>query len=373
MLLLRDVLGFAAAAGARLAGRDAALERPVTGGNVMQVPTDAFARVGDVVFAPTTVFWSAAAGPATLLEALAARGVAAVALRGPDVEELADALAWTARRHDVPLLLLGARVHLNDVLNELLAALGAPSRADLERGSAVQDQLAELVLGGWELDALPDAIAEVTRDDVVLVGSDGAAIAGSAGADRRAAERVARRRLRAARRDGGSAEPGEEGWIVVPMAAPGGILGHVVARRRKPWDAAALAAVRHGATSAALQLVHQRELESAARRLRTRFVSDLLTGSLEREAARRRALALGWDPSCAFTVLLARREGDGRGEDLLATATRLLASSLVAEHDGGVLAVVPARDRDERPELAAAAALRDAVPGLLVACSLLHD
>ncbi|MEV4174862.1 PucR family transcriptional regulator [Nonomuraea sp. NPDC049709] len=102
------------------------------------------------------------------------------------------------------------------------------------------------------------------------------------------------------------APPTIPGGFVVPVSAPGGPAGYLVAFEREGARPAGLAVVQHIATVAALQVAMARHERETLRREGAETLAELLQDLLDPPAARRRLARLGL-PMDADTVLLVVR------------------------------------------------------------------
>ncbi|SEG53815.1 purine catabolism regulatory protein [Nonomuraea solani] len=102
------------------------------------------------------------------------------------------------------------------------------------------------------------------------------------------------------------APPTIPGGFVLPVSAPGGPAGHLVAFAREGARPAGLAVVQHIATVAALQVAMARHERETLRREGAETLAELLQDILDPPAARRRLARLGL-PMDADTVLLVVR------------------------------------------------------------------
>jgi purine catabolism regulator len=330
---VRDLLAFPGLDEARLVAGENGLDRLLAGINVMQVPTDRFARRGGMLLAAASVF-SDLPDVEPLLEGLVRRRVAGLAIRGGAFGEILPASSLElANRRGLPLIELPATTHLDDLMTNLLETLVANQYHALRAAADVRDRLTGYVLSGGGLDGLPDAIAEIVEGDVVAFDPRGAELAASADADVAAASRIAASWVGHVSREPLEA-PGE-GWVIWPVLAGPERLGALVAKPPRDRNGVVFAALQHGATNAALQMLHEREASAADARLREGFFRDLLHGSLEAQAAERRAAAIGWVPD-GYRVLLTRGSALTGPE-----IARLAGSALVVEHAGASLAVLP--------------------------------
>ncbi|MGW4791593.1 PucR family transcriptional regulator [Nonomuraea sp. NPDC004297] len=102
------------------------------------------------------------------------------------------------------------------------------------------------------------------------------------------------------------APPTIPGGFVVPVSAPGGPAGHLVAFEREGARPAGLAVVQHIATVAALQVAMIRHERETLRREGAETLAELLQDLLDPPAARRRLARLGLPMDCDAVLLVAR-------------------------------------------------------------------
>ena len=312
-----------------VAGHDG-LDRRVATINVMQVPTDRYAKRDGLLLAAASAF-AEIDNAAELLERLVGRHAAALAVRGaPLPRTLGDDAIQVAERRGLPLIELPAATHLDELMSELLETLVADQYRDLRAAGAVRDRLTEYVLSGGGLDGLPDAMAEIVNGDVVAYDACGRRLSASFDANVEAADGVASAWAVSPSRDPVEAAGG---WVLWPVDAGSERLGALVARPpgREP---VVFAALEHGATNAALQMLHEREARATDAHLRAGFFRDLLQGSLDAQAADRRARAIGWVPG-TYRVLLIESADAGAVD-----VAGLTAEPLVVEYAGATLAVL---------------------------------
>lgn len=116
--------------------------------------------------------------------------------------------------------------------------------------------------------------------------------------------------------DSVDAPPTIPGGFALPVLAPGGTAGFLVAFERKGARPAGLAVVQHIATVAALQLAMVRQERETLRREGAETLAELLQDVLDPASARRRLQRLSLDGE--DTVLLVVRSADSvREDDLL--------------------------------------------------------
>jgi purine catabolism regulator len=317
---------------ARVVAGHGGLDHLIAGINVMQVPTDVYAKREGLLLAAGPVF-ADVEDSAQLLERLAARGVAALAIRSRSLTGLLprEAIA-VADREALPLIELPETIHLDPLMTELLETLVANQFLALRASGEVRDRLTAYVLSGGGLDGLPDEIADIVDGDVVVVDGGGHQIAKSEGADVVRAVKVARAW---AGYEGREPLTAGDDWIAWPVLAGAERLGALVARPSRDRESVVFAALEHGATNAALQILHEREALAADSHLREGFFRDLLHGSLEAQAAERRARAIGFESAGYRVLLVSDTSLSGRRISDLADG------ALVVEHAGAFLAVLP--------------------------------
>jgi purine catabolism regulator len=352
-LRVADVLELPPFAGARCIAGTEGLDRQVAHINVMQVPTSRFAREGDLVLCADDAFRGSPTPPGALLRALDDRDVAGVVVRHTALARVKPELVAAADELRIALVELPDAAHLSEVLTGTLEALVATQGTELRQAAAVRDQLGGSVLAGDGLDRLPEVVAQLAGGDVAVVADNGRVLAASANADRDEAAAVAAVWLAS---EANAPALAEREWAVWPVVAGGIRLGCLVARLAGSLESVHMAALEHGANSAALEILHRRAAADADARLRERFVADLLSGSLEPTVARRRAAALGWDPDDRFLVVLARGAGT-EASALTARAHCDLRSTVAVERRGACLVIVPAGD----DEVAVGSRLADAL------------
>lgn len=141
------------------------------------------------------------------------------------------------------------------------------------------------------------------------------------------------------------APPAVPGGYVLPVTAPGGPDGFLLAITRPDVTAAGLAVVQHVATVAALQLTIARHEQATLRREGAETLAELLTGVLDLATARRRLLRAGFDEAGLVRVWVLRGIPAGGETELLLThlAGRGVPHLLLRQEEQ-LLALVPASE-----------------------------
>jgi PucR family transcriptional regulator, purine catabolism regulatory protein len=335
-LLVADVLKFEAFADSDVVAGRMGVDRPIRQVNVMQIPTDRFAKADELVLAAGSAFVAFEGDRVALVEALADRGVAALAIRGADPRVvLGQAALQAADARCLPVIELPPTAHLGAIQTAVLETIVTTQATQLRRESAVRDRIAGHVLSGGDLTTLPVVMAETLRGDVVVLDAEGVVLAASPGADAERARAVGQSARTAPR-----PKPGPGGWVMWPVMAGERRLGSVVAHTPDVWDPVYTAALEHGTAIAALEILNRLEAAEADGRFRAGFVRDLLSGSLDSESGRRRAAAVGWRVETEFRAIIA--EADTRESRTVVAAVRDATDvSLVTQHAGACLAVIP--------------------------------
>ena len=106
------------------------------------------------------------------------------------------------------------------------------------------------------------------------------------------------------------APPTIPGGFVLPVPAPGGPAGFLVAFERQGARPAGLAVVQHLATVAALQVARARHERETLRREGAETLAELLQDVLDRSTARRRLIRMGLPPDAEAALLVVRGVAD---------------------------------------------------------------
>lgn len=135
---------------------------------------------------------------------------------------------------------------------------------------------------------------------------------------------------------------------VLPVPAPSGPAGFLLARRRPGIASAGLAVVQHIATVAALQLTMVRHEQETSRREGAETLAEMLGGAFEGPTARRRLARLGFDSELPVQLLVLRGEAvTGEGEAPVGRLTDAGLPSLVLRQAQQVLALLPAGEEPQ--------------------------
>ncbi|HEY7720673.1 MAG TPA: helix-turn-helix domain-containing protein [Pedococcus sp.] len=220
--------------------------------------------------------------------------------------------------------------------------------AGIERAAAAHDRFAGLVLEGGGVDDLTAALADLLGGWVVLIGESDELLSacGAESPDDDSAHLtavVASEAVKDTRSTGRLAHSGEV-WAIAVKAAQSE-LGVLVLGGVDELDDSDQRTLERAAVVTALVLLFERTSAEAEQRVRTDLVSDLITGRGDPSALQARARASGVDPGRGHAVLVADAQGDTPRRTLLLAAHAAAGpGSIVGEHDGRVVALVPSQN-----------------------------
>lgn len=137
--------------------------------------------------------------------------------------------------------------------------------------------------------------------------------------------------------------PTVPGGYVLPVPAPGGPVGFLLALKRPGVTASDLAVVQHIATVAALQLTIVRHEQETVRREGAETLAELLGGVFDPPAARRRLSRLGFDAERPLRLAVVRGVGERvEDEPLAAQLVRHAVPHLLLTQEQQLLVLLPA-------------------------------
>ncbi len=139
-----------------------------------------------------------------------------------------------------------------------------------------------------------------------------------------------------------SAPPTVPGGFVLPVQAPGGTAGYLLAVARHGAQPAGLAVVQHIATVASLQLTVLRHQRETLRREGAETLAELLAGVLEPTPARRRLRRAGFEPRGMLTLsILHGRSGEPDESGLLARLDEAALPHLLLHQQDELFVLLP--------------------------------
>ncbi len=338
-LAVADILKFPGFAGARVAAGRSGLGSTVDHVNVMQIPTDRFAKPKELLLAAPNAFREPGSSK-SLISALTKRGISALAIRSDAVEEvLGRGALEEADRRGLVVIGLPDATHLSDVQMTVLEHLVTKHTGELRAAAEVREELSSVALAGGGLAAIASTIAELVGAATWICDAKSNVVAAS-----HRSERTGFADLLDDWAAGNITEPvfSDSGFALSPITVAYRRLGCVVCALEEPFRNEELSALEHGTTIAALQLVHLEGADEAAMRFRSGFIRDLLSGTLEPGSAGRRAASVGWNPSVPYRIVLVTPAY--HRERLTETLLANLPDAMVAPHGSASLGMVPVTD-----------------------------
>jgi DNA-binding PucR family transcriptional regulator len=218
----------------------------------------------------------------------------------------------------------------------------------VERAAAAHDRFAELVLAGGGVDDITKALGDLLGGWVLLVGSEGELLSSHGSvplSDDDTAGLADSAVARESRGTGRLAHDTSTDIWAVDVKAPQTPLGVLALGGVGQLDDADQRTVERAAVVSALVLLFERTAAEAEQRVRTDLVSDLVGGRGDPQNLATRARSQGIDPSAPHAVLVARADADTPRRTLLLAAHAAAGpGSVVGEHDGHVVALLPSSD-----------------------------
>jgi len=290
-LRVREVLGAATLAGARVLAGASGLDRIVRRLNVMEVP-DILPWVKPHELLLTTGY-PLRDDPGALVDLVAeldARGLAALAIKlHRYLDAVPPQMLAEADRRGFPIIEFPAGVGFDDVLNEVLSELLNRQAAVLARSEEVHRALVSVVLAGGDLTDLAAELARILAGPVHITTPDGRVLARAGDA---------------------AALPNR---TVVPIVAGQVDHGRIVAFPPVPLTDADVHGLERAATVAALAITKQLAVAAVEGKYRADFLRDLLTGRVDDlTAALAYARSFGWELDRPLVAVVVELDGGGR-------------------------------------------------------------
>lgn len=358
---VRELLELETFRDAELVAGERGVEREVRWAHVVDMP-DPAPWVGDGQLLLTTGYtWPADPDRERCqLEALAQRGLAAIALAVPGyLRRFSDGARAHAGRLGLPLIQIPWTVPFARITEELHRALLTSQQTVIARSEEIHRALTRAASEGTTLGELAGRLGELIGRSITIEDPQGKllgfhTIAAQDDPVRR--ETLARtaspawllgelERLGHLDRIRASAEPVRvpalphvelAARVVCPIRVGGELAGFVwIVEGDEPLSELDHRAAEHASLVAALQIAHQRELEQVESRLGYASFLTLLEAPSASPQALERATLLGFDPSIAYRVGIVQleeplplgRDGVLRRESIVETLRRHLASA----------------------------------------------
>ena len=216
--------------------------------------------------------------------------------------------------------------------------------AGVERAAAAHDRFAELVLAGGGVDDITKALGDLLGGWVVLLSTEGELLSshGDAPTDDPGVlthSDAVRETVRTGRLAHDTAQ-----WAIA-VKAPQTPLAVLLLGGVTILDDADQRTVERAAVVTALVLLFERSAAEAEQRVRTDLVADLVSGRGDPSTLQARARGEGADPTRPHAVLVADSDAQTPRRTLLLAAHAAAGpGSVVGEHDGRVVALLPSDD-----------------------------
>jgi purine catabolism regulator len=331
LLTVRDVLGLATLAPARLVAGKAGLDRPVLWSHVVDMPDPAPWIPAGYFLLTTGYSWPREArAQRALIEALAARGVAGVGLAVPRyVAEFSKAEREAANRAFLPLVEIPFEVPFARVTEELHRAIMAEPFRIIDRAEQIHHALMRAASREATLDDLARILCPLIGRSVTFEDPGGKLLAHCSIGDRTDAirrETLERAQtpttiLRALETSGldrrlrGSEKPirvpampeiGLAARVACPIRLGAELVGAVwILEGDEPLSELDHRAAEYAALVAAIHIAHQRELAALEATLGYASVLSFLESDSDpTPAAQERVRLLGFDPERAYRVAI---------------------------------------------------------------------
>ena len=313
---------------AKLVAGAAGLDHAVEWARMMETP-EVEPRAGDLMFTTGFPIKGDRDAQIRLVARIAASGGAGLVVRPePYMQALPAEMISEADRLAVPLLTVGADVHLIDLMAPLLERIINAEHWRLKRSIEIHKRFTELVLDGKGVNEICRTLAELLDSAVVIEDASFHLVAHAGGsADAHRKETILRqgtphrvlfdpqiqRVLREAEAKRGPVKvPAfphlgmSRPRLIAPILAANQVLGYISVLDHPPHnEELAFMAIEQTALVLALEIAKERELAEVESRVRGEFLEDLLHGTYgEEAAAQRRARHVGFPLHGSHVVML---------------------------------------------------------------------
>ncbi|MFZ5924517.1 MAG: PucR family transcriptional regulator [Bacillota bacterium] len=169
-ITVEEVLGLAEFADVKVIGGSQGLGRVITNVNVMEVPDILeWVREGDLLLTTGYPIKDDVEAQRSLLPKLAARGLAAIALKPKRyIDSVPVHMVEAANEHGLPLLELPLEANFSELISAVLAQIVNRQAKFVQLGMAVHRKFINLILEGGGLEEIAGALADLLKA-VVLV------------------------------------------------------------------------------------------------------------------------------------------------------------------------------------------------------------
>jgi PucR family transcriptional regulator, purine catabolism regulatory protein len=315
-------------ADAKLVAGAAGLDHPVEWARIMETP-DVQPRAGDLMFTTGFPIKDDLDAQVRLVGRIAGSGGAGLVVRPqPYMQSLPAQMISEADRLKVPLLTVGADVHLIDLMAPLLERIINAEHWRLKRSMEIHRRFTEIVLDGKGVNEICRTLAELLESAVTVEDASFHLLAHAGGsADPHRKETILRqgtpqrvlfdpqiqRVLREVEAKRGPVKvPAfphlgmSRERLIAPILAANQVLGYISVLDHPPAnEELAFMAIEQAALVLALEIAKERELTEVEGKVRGEFLEDLLHATYgEEAAAQRRARHVGYPLSGNHVVVL---------------------------------------------------------------------
>ncbi|MFI5282145.1 MAG: PucR family transcriptional regulator [Candidatus Dormibacterales bacterium] len=312
----------------KLVAGEAGLDRPVEWARIMETP-EVQPRAGDLMFTTGFPIKDDPDAQVRLVTRIAGSGGAGLVIRPqPYMQELPAQMISEADRLEVPLITVGADVHLIDLMAPLLERIINAEHWRLKRSLEIHSRFTELVLDGKGSSEICRTLAELLESAVVIEDASFHLLAHAGGsADPHRKETILRqgtpqrvlfdpqiqRLLREVEAKRGPVKvPAfphlgmSRERLIAPILAANQVLGYISILDHPPHnEELAFMAIEQAALVLALEIAKERELADVEGRVRGEFLEDLLHATYgDDAAAQRRARHVGYPLGGSHVVML---------------------------------------------------------------------
>ncbi|MGW1024955.1 PucR family transcriptional regulator [Streptomyces sp. NPDC002577] len=290
---VREVLSYPALQLRLLAG-EAGLDRSVSWAHASELEDPTPWLLGaEIIMTTGRALPRSAAGQRAYLERLDDAGVAALAVSVQlHMPPLRQAFFDTAQERGIPVLEVPLAVPFIVVAQEVAAAVQEDSRHRLGAQLQVFGALRWMASEDLDTTTLFRRLERLSGYDIRLCTTQGRPLLPGVPVPEPSLVP-----------DSLDAPPTIPGGFALPVPAPGGAAGFLIALEREGAQPAGLAVVQHIATVAALQLAVIRTERETLRREGTEILAEMLQGTLDQQAAERRLLRHSIEGTTELTVV----------------------------------------------------------------------
>ncbi|GLU46479.1 CdaR family transcriptional regulator [Nocardiopsis ansamitocini] len=319
-LSVAEAMELSSLAGTRVVAGTGGMDRAIRRLNVMEVPDILpWVKPDELLLTTGYPLRNDPHQLATLVRELAARGLAALAVKlGRYVDELPPEMLRAADEVGLPLLRLPDGVAFDDVLNQLLTDILNRQAATLARAEEVHRVLVNVVLAGGGLAAITNELPALLDGGVMVTTPDGRVLARSGLSEETLADpryfELTSGRFQVERCKHGIRALDDDNARVVQVPVLAGNLDHgriVLITHERSIDPTDVHVLERAAATAALVITRDLAVAAVEGKYQGDFLRDLLAGRAgDPEHAVRHCATLGWDVDRPLVVVVAEMDAE---------------------------------------------------------------